>query len=429
MDIKNRTKAMKLAAPILAATTLEQRNEALANIAKELEKQKDAIFAANKIDLDEAAKNNIAASIVKRLKFDDVKLRDAIQGIKDLINLPDPLGKVLLKRELDKDFVLTKVSVPLGVIGVIFEARPDALVQISSLCLKSGNCAILKGGKETTNTNRTLFEIIKNAASASGLPDNCLLQAEAHSEIDELLSCDESVDLLIPRGSNSFVRYIMENTKIPVMGHSSGICHIYVDEFFDLKKSIPVIVDSKIQYAAACNAVETILFNRKIDKNYIKAIAQALIDANVKLRGSRDIAEVLGNEFDVEVMHDDEFGTEYNDLIVSLKFVSDINEAVTHINTYGSHHTDCILTEDNDRAAYFTTMVDSASVYVNASTRFADGFRYGFGAEVGISTGKIHARGPVGLDGLITYKYKLEGNGEIVADYASGEKKFHHKDL
>ncbi|HAH19214.1 glutamate-5-semialdehyde dehydrogenase [Eubacterium uniforme] len=429
MDIKNRTKAMKLAAPILAATTLEQRNEALANIAKELEKQKDAIFAANKIDLDEAAKNNIAASIVKRLKFDDVKLRDAIQGIKDLINLPDPLGKVLLKRELDKDFVLTKVSVPLGVIGVIFEARPDALVQISSLCLKSGNCAILKGGKETTNTNRTLFEIIKNAASASGLPDNCLLQAEAHSEIDELLSCDESVDLLIPRGSNSFVRYIMENTKIPVMGHSSGICHIYVDEFFDLKKSIPVIVDSKIQYAAACNAVETILFNRKIDKNYIKAIAQALIDANVKLRGSRDIAEVLGNEFDVEVMHDDEFGTEYNDLIVSLKFVSDINEAVTHINTYGSHHTDCILTEDKDRAAYFTTMVDSASVYVNASTRFADGFRYGFGAEVGISTGKIHARGPVGLDGLITYKYKLEGDGEIVADYASGEKKFHHKDL
>ena len=429
MDIKNRTKAMKVASPILAATTLKQRNDALDNIAKELENQKAEIFAANKLDLDAAKTNNIAPAIIKRLKFDEVKLRDAIQGIKDLINLPDPLGNVLLERELNEGFVLTKVSVPIGVIGVIFEARPDALVQISSLCLKSGNCAILKGGKETVNTNRTLFEIIKNAASASGLPENCLLQAEAHSEINELLSCDESVDLLIPRGSNSFVRYIMENTKIPVMGHSSGICHIYVDEFFDLKKSIPIIVDSKIQYAAACNAVETLLFNRKIDKNYIKAIAQALVDADVKLRGSRDIAEVLGDEFDVEVMHDDEFATEYNDLVISLKFVSDINEAVTHINTFGSHHTDCILTEDNDRAEFFTKMVDSASVYVNVSTRFADGFRYGFGAEVGISTGKIHARGPVGLDGLITYKYKLVGDGEIVADYANGNKKFHHKDI
>ena len=259
----------------------------------------------------------------------------------------------------------------------------------------------------------------------AGLPESCLLQAEAHSEIDELLACDQDVDLLIPRGSNKFVRYIMENTKIPVMGHSSGICHVYADKACDQEKSLPIIVDAKTQYAAACNAMETLLIDRAIASEFLPKAAAALAAAGVTLRGTEEAAQIVS----MDVMGEDEFATEYGDLICSVKLVDGVEEAIRHINTYGSHHTDAILTEDAATAARFLQMVDSAGVYHNCSTRFADGFRYGFGAEVGISTGKIHARGPVGLEGLVTYKYKLFGHGQIVADYASGEKQFHHRDI
>jgi glutamate-5-semialdehyde dehydrogenase len=352
-------------------------------------------------------------------------------GLKQLEGLVDPVGKVLLSRELDEGLVLQRISVPIGVIGVIFEARPDAMVQVASLCIKSGNCAILKGGKETANTNKVLFEIIKKSAIEAGLPEGCLLQAEQHNEIDELLACDQDVDLLIPRGSNNFVRYIMEHTKIPVMGHSSGICHIYVDEKADQELAVPVILDAKIQYPAACNAVETVLVNRAIAEEFLPKLAKGLDGAGVKLRGTKEAADIVAAKtgLNVEIMQEDAFAKEYNDLIISLKVVSDVKEAVKHINYFGSHHTDCIITEDNASAAYFAQMVDSAGVYQNVSTRFADGFRYGFGAEGGISTGKLHARGPVGLDGLVTYKYTLKGNGQIVGDYATGKKQFHHKDI
>ena len=431
MDIKAEAAKMKLAAPELAAASIEKRNKALDLIAKALEENKEEVFAANKVDLENADKNNIAAAIKKRLKYDEVKMRDSIAGLKQLEGLVDPVGKVLLSRELDEGLVLQRISVPIGVIGVIFEARPDAMVQVASLCIKSGNCAILKGGKETANTNKVLFEIIKKSAIEAGLPEGCLLQAEQHNEIDELLACDQDVDLLIPRGSNNFVRYIMEHTKIPVMGHSSGICHIYVDEKADQELAVPVIVDAKIQYPAACNAVETVLVNRSIAEEFLPKLAKGLDGAGVKLRGTKEAADIVASKtgLNVEIMQEDAFAKEYNDLIISLKVVSDVNEAVKHINYFGSHHTDCIITEDNASAAYFAQMVDSAGVYQNVSTRFADGFRYGFGAEVGISTGKLHARGPVGLDGLVTYKYTLKGNGQIVGDYATGKKQFHHKDI
>ena len=431
MDIKAEAAKMKLAAPELAAASIEKRNKALDLIAKALEENKEEVFAANKIDLKNADKNNIAAAIKKRLKYDEVKMRDSIAGLKQLEGLVDPVGKVLLSRELDEGLVLQRISVPIGVIGVIFEARPDAMVQVASLCIKSGNCAILKGGKETANTNKVLFEIIKKSAIEAGLPEGCLLQAEQHNEIDELLACDQDVDLLIPRGSNNFVRYIMEHTKIPVMGHSSGICHIYVDEKADQELAVPVVVDAKIQYPAACNAVETVLVNRAIAEEFLPKLAKGLDGAGVKLRGTKEAADIVAAKtgLNVEIMQEDAFAKEYNDLIISLKVVSDVKEAVKHINYFGSHHTDCIITEDNASAAYFTQMVDSAGVYQNVSTRFADGFRYGFGAEVGISTGKLHARGPVGLDGLVTYKYTLKGNGQIVGDYATGKKQFHHKDI
>lgn len=424
MKIREEVRNMKKDAPFLAASSIDTRNKALELIAENLKAHKEEIFCENKRDLEEAEKNGISPAVVKRLKFDEGKLSDVLSGIEQLIGLEDPLEKVSLARELDEGLTLYRISCPIGVIGVIFEARPDALVQISTLCIKSGNCAILKGGKETTFTNRILFRYIHESVVEAGLPKNCLLQAEQHNEIDELLSCHDSVDLLIPRGSNAFVQYIMNNTKIPVMGHADGICHIYVDAEADQDKAIPIIVDAKTQYTAACNAVETLLVNRTIAKEFLPKMAAALKENGVRLRGTEEVSRFI----EVETIGEEEFG-EYLDLIVSVKLVEDMDEAIAHINRLGSHHTDCIITENAEQANKFMQMVDSAGVYQNCSTRFADGFRYGFGAEVGISTGKIHARGPVGLEGLVTYKYKLFGNGHIVGDYASGKKQFHHRNL
>lgn len=427
MEIKTEALKMKKSAPILAASTMEQRNYALQLIAGALEENKEVIFEANKQDMAYAETNGVAQATRKRLKYDEKKLQDSISGVLELKGLSDPIGKVLMNRQLDEGLILKKITVPIGVIGVIFEARPDAMVQVASLCIKSGNCAILKGGKETANTNRVLFEIIRNAVIKAGLPGECLLQAEQHNEIDELLKCDREVDLLIPRGSNKFVRYIMENTKIPVMGHSSGICHIYVDKDVDKELALSVILDAKKNYPAACNAVETVLINRDIAGCFIPMLFEMLEDEAVKINGTEEVKKLSGKQ--IEIMAEDEFAMEYNDMEISIKLVADVDEAITHINYFGSHHTDCILTENDETANYFMQMVDSAGVYRNCSTRFADGFRYGFGAEVGISTGKLHARGPVGLDGLVTYKYVLNGKGHIVDDYSGGRKKFNHKDL
>lgn len=426
MNIHDETLKMKLASPLLSALSLETRNKALALIRESLNAHKEEIFEANGKDLALAEETGVPAPVKKRLKFDEAKLSDVTEELTGLMALPDPLRNITLARELDQGLTLYRVTCPIGVIGVIFEARPDALVQISSLCLKSGNCAILKGGKETTWTNRVLFSLIHQAAIDAGLPENCLLQAEQHNEIDELLECHDTVDLLIPRGSNAFVQYIMNHTNIPVLGHADGVCHIYVDKEYDKETAIPLIVDAKTQYPAACNAVETVLIHRDVAKDFLPDLAKALKDAGVKLRGTEEVNEITP----VEIIPESEsFHHEYVDLIIALKIVGGVDEAINHINTYGSHHTDCILTQNAETAEKFMTLVDSANVYQNASTRFADGFRYGFGAEVGISTSKIHARGPVGLEGLLSYKYKLFGHGDIVGDYASGKKHFIHKDL
>lgn len=425
MTIKEKAAAMKLDSTLMASKSAKIRNQALANIAEALLANQEEIFKANAQDLAEAEKNRIPEAVVKRLKFNVQKLTDTVKGIKNLIDLPDKVYETQFVRELDEGLTLVRESCPIGVIGVIFEARPDALVQIASLCIKSGNCAILKGGSETKHTNKVLFSLIYQAAMESGLPENCLFQAELRDEISELLACHESVDLLIPRGSNAFVQYIMDHTKIPVMGHADGICHIYVDKEFDIDKAIPVIIDAKTQYTAACNAVETLLVHKDAVDALMPRLNEAFCAHKIELRATADIAD----KYDSKPVTDDDFATEYLDLIISAKTVDNIDEAILHINRYGSHHTDCIITEDQEAAEHFMRMVDSAGVYQNCSTRFADGFRYGFGAEVGISTGKIHARGPVGLEGLLTYKYKLYGHGQIVADYASGKKEFHFKDL
>ena len=425
MDIRSEVKKMKEDSPQKAALSIEVRNQALLAAAEALLNAREEIFKANEEDIEAARDAGIPQAVMKRLKFDQHKLEDVIQGIRELVKLKDPLAKVQMARELDQGLRLYRISCPIGVIGIIFEARPDALVQISALCIKSGNCAVLKGGKETARTNKVLFDLIYQAVTKAGLPKGCMLQAEQHQEIDQLLDCHDCVDLLIPRGSNAFVQYIMNHTKIPVMGHADGICHIYVDEEYDKEKAIPVLVDAKTQYTAACNATETLLVHRRIAAEFLPMAAQALTGAGVKLRGTEEVSRII----DCEIMGEEEFHTEYLDLVLSIKLVDSLEEAVQHINTYGSHHTDCIITENPEHGEKFMQLVDSAGVYQNCSTRFADGFRYGFGAEVGISTGKIHARGPVGLEGLVTYKYRLFGEGHIVEDYASGKRSFSFRDL
>ena len=424
--MKEIAKKVKADSFLLMASSNDMRNTCLKNIIENLKKDKEHILAENKKDIENARLENISSSILSRLLFDGHKMDTVIAGINDLIKMPDPIGKITLKRELDEGLVLTRTTTPIGVIGVIFEARPDALVQIASLCIKSGNAAILKGGSEALLTNRALFESIKRAIKDSNLPEHALVQLEARSDVSELLSCYEYVDLLIPRGSNSFVKYIMDNTNIPVMGHADGICHTYVDEDFDLDKSIRILVDAKTQYPSACNTTETILVHKNaVDKLFPK-LNKAFNDAKIKVFAHENIIDKFDNAVPAT---DNSFHTEYLEKTVNVKTVDDIDEAINHINTYGSHHTDAILTNIDSNADYFMNRVDSANVYKNCSTRFADGFRYGFGAEVGISTGKLHARGPVGLEGLCTYKYKLYGNGDIVADYADGKKEFHFKDL
>ena len=424
--MKEIAKKVKSDSFLLMASSNEMRNTCLKNIIENLKKDKEHILNENKRDIENAENERISSSILSRLLFDEHKMDTVIAGINDLIKMPDPIGKITLKRELDEGLVLTRTTTPIGVIGVIFEARPDALVQIASLCIKSGNAAILKGGSEALLTNRALFESIKRAVKDSNLPEYALVQLEARSDVSELLSCYEYVDLLIPRGSNSFVKYIMDNTNIPVMGHADGICHTYVDEEFDLDKSIRILVDAKTQYPSACNTTETILVHKNAVDKLFPRLNKAFNDARIKVFAHENIIDKFDNAVPAT---DNSFHTEYLEKTVNVKTADDIDEAINHINTYGSHHTDAILTNIDSNADYFMNRVDSANVYKNCSTRFADGFRYGFGAEVGISTGKLHARGPVGLEGLCTYKYKLYGNGDIVADYADGKKEFHFKDL
>ncbi len=432
MTIRETAHALRLASPALAASTLDVRNAFIAALGKELEIHKDEVFAANREDMADAQKQGLAATVQKRLRYDEGKLQESLAQLSSLEQLSDPIGVTQLARKLDEGLVLRRVSCPIGVIGVIFEARPDALIQIGSLCIKSGNAAILKGGKETQRTNRALFALVQAALGEAGLAQDVLALAESHEEIDELLGCEGDVDLLIPRGSNAFVSYIMNHTKIPVMGHSAGVCHVYVDRSADQDMAARIVVDAKTQYPAVCNAAETLLVDAPIAEEFLPKAARALAEKGANLRASGEALAILSKISsipEVEPMGEDEYGTEYGDYVMSCKVVDGVEEAVAHINRWGSHHTDSIVATDDAAAAYFQQRVDSAGVYRNCSTRFADGFRYGFGAEVGISTGKLHARGPVGLEGLETYKYLLEGEGHIVGDYATGAKQFHFQDL
>ncbi len=408
----------------LAATSAQLRNQALDKMVQYLSQEQETIFQANERDLAWGRENQLPSPLLNRLKFDSHKLREVTEGIQGLIQMEDPLHKILLKRQVDQGLLLEKVTCPIGVIGVIFESRPDALVQIAALCIKSGNGVLLKGGSEAAHTNRALFEIIERAGIDAGLPDHFALLVETREDTRKMLKWEHCIDLIIPRGSNEFVRFIQDHSRIPVMGHADGVCHIYVDETADLQKALPIIWDSKTQYVAACNTVETLLVHQKLAPILLPLLKEKMKGV-VQLRGCPQTREIIS----VMESTPEDHATEYLDYILSIKVVGSLEEAIHHINQFGSHHTDCIITEDSHRKDQFFSLVDSAGVYQNCSTRFADGFRYGFGAEVGISTGKLHARGPVGLDGLVTYKYQLTGQGHVVADYAEGKKAFHFKDF
>ena len=415
MDFENIAKTAKTAALEIADISADLKNSALLKIADNLEKNKTEIFEANKKDLLDAeslvTSGEISKSTFNRLKLDENKMRDMIQGIRDVAKLEDPVNKKLFVRELDEGLTLYKVSCPIGVLGIIFEARPDVIAQISSLAIKSANAVILKGGKESINTNKTVLGIInKTLDEIDGFPKNVLQQVFTRDDVAQMLKCDKYINLIIPRGGNKLVKFIKESTKIPVLGHADGICHIFVDETADLDMAIKVIVDAKTQYPSACNSVETLLIHEKFPDT--EKLLASLQLAGIKL-----------------VDNPDTWAFEHGDTTLAFKKVKNLDEAIEHINTYGSGHTDSIITKNIENAEKFMNKVDSAGVYFNASTRFADGFRYGFGAEVGISTNKTHARGPVGLEGLTIYKYKLIGQGHIVKDYVDGTKQFHHKEI
>ena len=423
MAIKDLAESAKKAQIVLSSINGELKNKALETIVQSLSANRYSIFQANKIDIKSAEALGIALPILKRLKFDESKLEEVCAGIRSLISLEEPVGKTLMITELDEGLTLQKVTCPIGVIGVIFESRPDALVQISTLCLKSGNAVLLKGGAEAIETNRVLAKIINDATVSCSIPQGWLTLMETRSEVTEMLLCDDTIDLLIPRGSNEFVKYIMNNTKIPVMGHADGICHCYVDKDADIDMAVRIVVDSKTQYVAVCNATETVLVHQEVAEVFLPKIEEALRLKEVKMFGDEGTLKIIA----IEAVSDSSYDTEYLDYQISIKVVNDLSEAINHINTHGSGHTDTIITENATSAEAFMVLVDSGNVFQNCSTRFSDGFRYGFGAEVGISTSKIHARGPVGLDGLLIYKYKLFGHGQIVADYSEGRKKFTHK--
>ena len=406
-----------IAARAMATLSERKRNAALTAIADALVTNAERIEAANAADL--ASAHDLAAPLQKRLAFGREKVADAARGVLALRGLADPVGRVLSRRELDKGLLLEQVSCPIGVTGVIFESRPDALVQISTLCLKSGNAALLKGGSEAMRTNRIVADIIIAATAKAGMPEGWMALLETRADVAEMLKLDDLIDLVIPRGSNAFVRHIMDTSRIPVMGHADGICHVYVDAKADVSMALDITVDSKTQYVAVCNAAETLLVHKAIAKKFLPTLKERF-EGKVELRGCERTRAIIACAPATE----EDWKTEYLDTILSIKIVDSLDDAIAHINCYGSRHTDAIVTSNVKAAETFMERVDSADVFWNASTRFADGYRFGLGAEVGISTSKIHARGPVGLEGLLIYKWKLRGKGHVVKDYAEGRKTF-----
>jgi glutamate-5-semialdehyde dehydrogenase len=430
--VVEKARAAKQAALMMATLTTEEKNGALEAIARAIEANSERIVAANQADLAKAeqllAEGRLTKAFVKRLRMDSGKVKEVVRMVRSVAALEDPVGRTLYAIEMDEGLEVYRVSTPIGVVGAVFESRPDVLPQISSLCLKAGDAVILKGGSEAKETNEVLYQVIREASEAAGLPKGWIQLIEAREEVAALLGLEEYVDLLVPRGSKEFVKYVMENTNIPVLGHADGICQVYVDRAADLDKALAICYDAKVQYPAVCNAVDTILVHEAVAQEFIPRLVARLREAGVEIWGCPRTRELVDEG--VKPAGDREWGTEWLDLKVGIRVVDSLEAAIDHIHTYGSRHTDTIVTEDPATALRFLREVDSSTVLWNASTRFSDGYRYGLGAEVGISTGKLHARGPTGLEGLTIYKYVVIGRGHVVKDYVGSDARpFTHRPL
>ena len=425
MEILQLAKQARLAASQLAAAPVQQRNAVLMACAQKLEQNRQSILAANALDVQNAVAENLSAPMVSRLTLTEAKCARMADGLRSLAKLPDPLGQVQYAKELCEGMKLYRVSCPIGVVGVIFESRPDALIQISSLCLKSGNAALLKGGREAVHSNEVLARLMREASVECGLPAEWCGLLHSREDVQQMLKLDEWIDLIIPRGSNAFVRYIMQNSSIPVLGHAEGLCHVYVDAPCDVRQAVRVTVDSKAQNLSVCNAAETLLVHQDVAQAFLPLVKEALEARNIELRGDEATRRIIA----CKPASEEDWSTEYLDAILSIKVVGSEEDAIAHINRYGSHHTDAILSADERHIHDFMTRVDSADVFANCSTRFSDGFLFGFGAEVGIATGKLHARGPMGVEGLCTYKYRLYGQGQTLAQLNAGELSLTHAQI
>lgn len=408
----------------LAAAGVETRTEVLRNLERLLREREAELLAANKLDLDAPGVGDLPGPILKRLALSPSKMQTLREGVRVLIDNPDPVGKPLLRRELDSGLVLEQVRVPIGVLLIVFESRPDAVIQIGSLALRTGNAVLMKGGSEALHSNRALTDLLREAVTEAGVDPDAVRNVEGREAVGDLLGMDEYIDLVIPRGSAALVRSIKSASRIPVLGHADGICHVYVDAAADPEMAVRVAVDSKTNYAAVCNAAETLLLHRNFPAG--PAVVRSLLDAGVEVRGDEGVQAMAAG---VVPAKESDFGHEFGDLIISARVVDGVREAIDHIHTFGSAHTDTIVTEDAETARMFLDTVDASSVFWNASTRFADGFRYGLGAEVGIATGRVHARGPMGAEGLFTTKWLLRGGGHVVGDYGPGKRSYTHRDL
>ncbi len=424
-DLLEKAEKVRLASIKISQTENQNRIKALNFMADYLEKNSKEILKANNADYLNAEKKGISRALLSRLKLSKSKLNSGIEGVRKVGDLADPVNQVQIKRELSKGLILERKTVPIGVLGVIFESRPDAVMQISSLAIRSGNGVILKGGSEANLTNTSIVKALQEGLNESGLDKNAICLLTSRKDSMAMLNLEKYINLIIPRGSNELVKFIQENTRIPVLGHADGICHLFIDIDANLEMALSVALDSKIQYPAACNAIETLLVHKDIAPAFLEKAIPLFNSNDVKLIGDKRSVE-LGLKFEASL---EDWKTEYLDLILSIKIVDDLEEAITHIQKYSSKHTDGIITENSHTANKFMSVVDSAGVFHNCSTRFADGFRYGFGAEVGISTQTLPPRGPVGLEGLVTYKYFLKGDGNIVDDFSSGKAIYTHKDL
>ena len=424
-DLLEKADKVRLASIKISQTENQNRIKALNFMADYLEKNSKEILEANNADYSNAEKKGISRALLSRLKLSKSKLNSGIEGVRKVGDLADPVNQVQIKRELSKGLILERKTVPIGVLGVIFESRPDAVMQISSLAIRSGNGVMLKGGSEANLTNTSIVKALQEGLTESGLDKNAICLLTSRKDSMAMLNLEKYINLIIPRGSNELVKFIQENTRIPVLGHADGICHLFIDIEANLEMALSVALDSKIQYPAACNAIETLLVHKDIAPAFLEKAIPLFNSNDVKLIGDKRSVE-LGLKYEASL---EDWKTEYLDLILSIKIVDDLEEAITHIQKYSSKHTDGIITENSNTANKFMNVVDSAGVFHNCSTRFADGFRYGFGAEVGISTQTLPPRGPVGLEGLVTYKYFLKGDGNIVDDFSSGKAIYTHKDL